>query len=231
MPSDVKEVKVLKRKKIFTAGTYKKPDANGDLKDFVFDEKYLKEIVANYNELYASKGFKPVIRIDHRNKTLSENNNISLVPHLKMGEVSNVFLNNSDLYCDLELYPEVYDLWTSGRLNSVSVEIKPQLTSKDGEVFKNVLTGLALLGSSIPELWDVVGITEYSNNEITHEFNFNKFNFSMEEDIEMVIVNSPLPVGSATAVPEVETEEQQQQENMTEVMLARFEKRLGIEIY
>ena len=216
-------LKVIKRKKIFSIGTYTKPNKDGKLQQVTFTLKDLEKIVKNYNELYSRFSLKPIIKINHEKKP-NDGSELSLVPHLKMGEVSNLFIFEGSLFADLELFPEVYDLWESGRLNSVSVEIKPNFkVNTTNEVFNMVLSGVALLGADLPELWDVTGIREeYANNDESIFYEFNKFNFAIEEDIM-----ANLPSGNPTTpTVEVETNQQQDQENKTDAMLAEMNKRL-----
>lgn len=125
----------LAAREIFSTGTW------SGSKKVTADEKFLDQIVASYAGLNSKvPGYSIPIKLGH-NKRVGEP---------AYGYATNVRREGKTLLADFEGVPsEIVDAISKKRYNAVSVELWPMI-EYEGQVFEQVLGGVALLGAEWP---------------------------------------------------------------------------------
>lgn len=104
------------------------------------DNKFIDEIVTNFNSLNTVPGFNVPIKLGH-------NDNVG---EPAFGWVSDVRNESGVLTADFaDMDPAIVDLISKRRYNTVSIELAPTV-KYEGKTFQNVLSGVALLGAEWP---------------------------------------------------------------------------------
>lgn len=164
-----------KNRKIFATGKFKGES---------YTNEDLKRMYDNYQAL--KNTFTPAIFETHDRR-------------YKVGEYEQVYLKkdingNNEIFADYSLLERVAEKQDTGELDAVSIEFLPRMESRDGKVYKDVITGLALEGANPVALWSVPGIVQ--NSSLTNELNDYKFDenklvlFSLKENEEMSTVGN-----------------------------------------
>lgn len=178
----------LRNREIFSVGTWK------GSKKVTADTKFLDSIVSSYEGLNSKvNGYSIPIKLGHNRK----------IGEPAYGYATNVHRDGGTLLADFEdMPPEIVDAINAKRYNAVSVELWPEIEHA-GEVFEQVLGGVALLGAEWPAVKGLkpVYASEFSADGGTTlvEKVEDMPNTFTQEQIDLAVANALAPVNTAVA--------------------------------
>jgi|GEM_PF-4489428 len=145
----------------------------GQHKGREFSSEDLQRIVDNFNA--TREEIKPPMKTGHRN-TIA---NSSGMPAL--GWVTNVYTDGNKIKADFENVPaKIGDLIKAGAYRRVSIELLPEYTDTEGELYNDVLVGVALLGSELPQVKNLEDVDSVFSGDFAEDIENEKEVFTME---------------------------------------------------